>query len=100
MQVKYFVFIILDAYNICSIILYITHEGKGESQFFQQYFYVSGSEINYFRDKDKLYELYTRLENNPYINKGTLDFWYIKFQNWLSEESEYLLHAISADEND
>ncbi|XP_021925965.1 Niemann-Pick C1 protein-like isoform X2 [Zootermopsis nevadensis] len=45
-----------------------------------------GSEINYFRDKDKLYELYTRLENNPYINKGTLDFWYIKFQNWLSEE--------------
>jgi hypothetical protein len=52
--------------------------------------FVSGSEINYFTDKDKLYELYNRLERNPYINKGTLDFWYIKFQNWLYEESEYL----------
>jgi hypothetical protein len=51
---------------------------------------VSGSEINYFTDKEKLYELYDRLERNPYINSGTLDFWYIKFQNWLYEESEYL----------
>ncbi|PNF38055.1 hypothetical protein B7P43_G02357 [Cryptotermes secundus] len=45
-----------------------------------------GSEINYFTDKDKLYELYNRLERNPYINKGTLDFWYIKFQDWLNEK--------------
>ncbi|KAJ4445678.1 hypothetical protein ANN_12362 [Periplaneta americana] len=43
-----------------------------------------GSDINYFTDKDKLYELYSRLEENPYINKGTLDFWYIKFQDWLN----------------
>jgi hypothetical protein len=61
-----------------------------KAQVFQHASFVSGSKINYFRDKDKLYELYTRLENNPYINKGTLDFWYIKFQNWLSEEGEYL----------
>lgn len=45
-----------------------------------------GGGINYFTDKDKLCDLYARLERNPYINQGTLDFWYIKFQNWLREK--------------
>lgn len=73
-----------------SVILCRTHEGEFENPYSSECFFVSGSEINYFTDKDKLYELYNRLERNPYINKGTLDFWYIKFQNWLNEEGEYL----------
>jgi hypothetical protein len=66
-----------------------------KAQIFQHASFVSGSEVNYFKDKDKLYELYSRLENNPYINKGTLDFWYIKFQNWFNEKCEYLRFTIS-----
>jgi len=53
-------------------------------------YFVSGGGINYFTDKDKLCDLYARLERNSYINQGTLDFWYIKYQNWLREKSECL----------
>ncbi|KAJ9585968.1 hypothetical protein L9F63_020382, partial [Diploptera punctata] len=44
-----------------------------------------GNDINYYDDKDKLFELYSRLKENKYINQDTLEFWYTAFQDWLSE---------------
>ena len=61
--------------------------------------FVSGGGINYFRDKDKLCDLYARLERNPYINQGTLDFWYIKFQNWLHEKCECMRITVYYESN-
>ncbi|XP_046405752.1 patched domain-containing protein 3-like [Ischnura elegans] len=65
---------------------YPMHYTNALKQYFPKYGKRAGiymGEIDYFAEKDKLNELITQVEDNPYINGETIDFWWKSYQKWL-----------------
>lgn len=47
--------------------------------------YLTG--VDYYEDRQALFELIENLKRNPYINNRTLDPWFMAYQEWLETKS-------------
>ncbi|XP_071449211.1 patched domain-containing protein 3-like [Hetaerina americana] len=65
---------------------YPMHYSNILKQYFPKYGKRAGiyiGEIDYFAEKDNLNELMNQIEENPYVNRETVDFWWKSYQAWL-----------------
>ncbi|CAG0883652.1 unnamed protein product [Darwinula stevensoni] len=50
-------------------------------------FYIG--DVDYFRERESLLELYKRLDGLPGVRDGSVEFWYKAFMEYLKDEKEY-----------
>lgn len=45
--------------------------------------YLTG--VDYYEDRQALFQLVDKLKRNPYVNNGTLDPWFVAYEKWLDD---------------